>query len=176
MFPVGLGVGGVLELAGGKAVRRGRRQLARLGDGPLHTLGPLGQHQLGPVGRQQPPAFHAHGVGHGEDDPVAPGGGQGRQADAGVAAGRLDDDRLGRQLARSLGRVQHGKGDAVLDAARGVKALNFSKQSRLQTVSGGVAGEGDQGGVAHQLAYILIYSHGISSLSSDRPESLFQVG
>ena len=80
------------ELTRDKASRGLGRQLFCLGDGALHALGSFCQHDLGAVGFQDVPSFHAHGFRHGEDDPVAFGCGDGRQADAGVAGGGFNDD------------------------------------------------------------------------------------
>ena len=50
------------------------------------------RHDLGAEGFEQPAAFEPHAFGHGDDEFVAAGGAGEGQADAGVAAGRLDDD------------------------------------------------------------------------------------
>src|SRR5256885_1063299 len=47
------------------------------------------------------------------------------QADAGVAAGGLDDGAAGLQGAGLLGVLDHGQRDAVLDGAAGVAALGL---------------------------------------------------
>ena len=62
------------------------------------------QHDLGAERLEQPPALEAHALGHGHDQLVAAGRTGERQADAGVAAGRLDDHRVLVDLALALGR------------------------------------------------------------------------
>ena len=49
----------------------------------------------GAVGQEQRAALLAHGVGHREDQAIALDRGDQREADAGVAAGRLDDGAAG---------------------------------------------------------------------------------
>ena len=66
-------------------------QLLGLVDGAVHALLARRQHDLGAERLEQPAAFQAHGLGHGHDQLVAAGGAGEGQADAGVAAGRLDD-------------------------------------------------------------------------------------
>ena len=97
---VNLRVGRVLELLRHEGVRRILDQLLGLGDGALHALLGRRQHDLGPERLEQPPPFQAHALGHGHDQLVAARGTGERQADAGVAAGRLDDDRVLVDLAR----------------------------------------------------------------------------
>ena len=55
-------------------------------------LGPGVSTSLCSEGPQQHAALGAHGLGHGEDEPVAFDGGDKRQGNAGVAAGGLDKD------------------------------------------------------------------------------------
>ncbi len=61
-------------------------------DGSFHAFGPWRQDDLRAKGFQQVSAFDAHRVGHRQDQSVFANGGDERQADSGVAAGRLDDD------------------------------------------------------------------------------------
>ena len=63
-----------------------------LGDGPAHAALARRQHDLGPERLQQPAALQRHALGHGDHELVAAGGAGEGEADAGVAAGRLDDD------------------------------------------------------------------------------------
>ena len=91
---VGLGVGGVNELAGDEAAGDLPASSSALAMAPPHALGPLGEHQLRAIGLHQLAALHAHGFRHDDDHPIAPGGGHGCQADAGVAGGGLDDDAV----------------------------------------------------------------------------------
>gem|GEM_PF-4387851 len=123
---------GIDELAGDEAAGDLRRQLLGLGDGALHALGALGEHQLCAVGLQNVSAFHAHGLGHGQDDAVALRRGDGRQADAGVAGGGLNDDGIGIQQALFLRVLDHRFRDTVLDAAGGIEVFQFDKHRGLQ--------------------------------------------
>ena len=148
---MGLGVGGVHELAGHEAVGDLLGQLVGLGNGALHALGALGQHQLRAVGLHQLAALHAHGLRHHDDDPVAPGGGHRGQADAGVAGGRLNDDAALLQQALGLGVIDHGLGDTVLDAAGGVKVLQLGQHPGLQAELLLDMGQLQQGGLTDQL-------------------------
>ena len=128
------GVGGVHKLAGDEAVGNFLRQLIGLGDGTLHALGALGEHQFRAVGLHQLAALHAHGLGHHDDDAVAPGGGHRSQTDAGVAGGGLDDNGAGLQKALGLGIINHGLGDTVLHAAGGVEILQLAQDFGLQAL------------------------------------------
>ena len=84
-------VGRVVELLRHERVGDLAMQFLGLGDGAVHALLAGRQHDLGAEGLEQPAAFEAHGLGHGDDQLVAAGGTGEGQADAGVAAGRLDD-------------------------------------------------------------------------------------
>ena len=148
---MGLGVGGVDELAGHKAAGNLVGQLLGPGNGSLHALGALGEHQLRAVGLHQLAALHAHGLGHDDDHPIAPGGGHGGQADAGVAGGGLDDDAALMQQALGLGVVDHGPGDAVLHGSGGVQILQLRQNAGLQAVLLFQVGQLQQGGAADQL-------------------------
>ena len=165
---MGGGVGGVHKLAGDEAVGQLLGQLVGLGDGTLHALGALGQDQLCAVGLHQLAALDAHRLRHHDDDAVAAGGGDGSQADAGVAGGRLDDDGVGLQQALGLGVVQHGLGDPVLHGAGGIQVFQLGQDLGLQAVVLFNMGQLQQGGVADQLVsgsidlahdgFLLIYS------------------
>ena len=145
------GVGGVDELPRHKAVGDFLRQLVRLGDGALHALGAVGQHQFGTVGFHELAALDAHRFGHDDDDAVAARGGDACQTDAGVAGGRLNNDRAGLELARCLGVVDHGLGDAVLDGTGGVEVFQLGKDFCLQVFGLFDMGQFQQRGVADQL-------------------------
>ena len=104
----------------------------RFGDGAFHALAALGEHQLRAVGLEDIAALDAHGLGHGEDDAVALGGGDGRKADAGIAGGGLNDDGAGLQQALCLRILDHRLGDAVLDTAGGVQVFKLHQKPSLQ--------------------------------------------
>ena len=123
---VDLRVCGVVELLQDEAVGRLALQLLGLGDGALHAVRARRQNNLRAVGEQQNAALHAHRLRHGEDDAVSLDRGHKRQADAGVAAGGLDQHGFaGLDLAIALGGLDHGQADAVLHAAGRVAALQL---------------------------------------------------
>ena len=80
---------------------------------------------------QQAAALLAHCFGHREDDLVAPGRPDPGEADAGIAAGRLDDGRAGGEDPFLLGILDHRQRDAVLDASAGIEELQFDKNVGL---------------------------------------------
>ena len=151
-------VGGVVELLEDVAVGGLGVQLFGLGDGAFHAAGSGGEDDFGTEGEEQNAALGGHGVGHGEDDGVAfDGGGEG-EADAGVAAGGLDEGGdAGGDLAVALGGFDHGEADAVFDAGGGVVALQLEDDAGsgsggdvVELHEGRVADEvGDAGGDVH---------------------------
>ena len=54
-------------------------------------------------------------------------GAQHGEADAGVAAGGLDDGHAGVELSGRLGVANHAERDAVFDAAAGVERLELAQ-------------------------------------------------
>ena len=93
---------------------------------PFMPLGPGVSTISAPKASSSHAALEAHGLGHGEDELVALDRGDKGQGDAGVAAGRLDEDGLaGRDFAGLLGGIDHGEADAVLDARYGVLAFQL---------------------------------------------------
>ena len=155
--PVDGRVGGVVELLRDEVAAVGGGELLGLLDRAGHAFGAGGEDQVGPVGLEQQLALAAHGFGHHEGALVAAGGAHHRQADAGVAGGGLEDDGVGRDLAGGFGGVEHGYGDAVLDAVGRVEELQLEGDGgavgRSQTVKldeRSVADEfGDVAGDAH---------------------------
>ena len=100
-------------------------QLLRAGDRALHALF-LGRQVEGrAISEHQPAPLDAHALGHDQDQLVALDRGDHREADAGVAAGRLDDRAAGLELAAALGVLDHRQRDAVLDRAAGIGALGL---------------------------------------------------
>ena len=119
------GIVGVLELLRHEDARVfGRHPPDRL-DRALDALVVRRQHQLGPQRPDDLLAFLAHSLGHGDADAVAFQASDQGDADAGVAAGRFADDRLGRQASVAFGPFEHGQGHAVLDAPAGVEELRL---------------------------------------------------
>ena len=146
-------VGGVVELLQDVAVGRLGQDLIGLGDGALHAVGAGGEHDLRAEGQQQHAALQAHGLRHGEDQPVALDRGHKGQRDAGVAAGGLDEHGLaGLDLARLLGGIDHREADAVFHAADGVLAFQLDYDGGGQ--SGRYAIQPYQRGAANDFSYI----------------------
>ena len=93
--------------------------------------GGRGDHDLGAVRAQHRDLLLAHLVGHDEDAAVALERRGDREADAGVAGGRLDDRAARLELPVALGRLDHRHPDPVLDRAAGVEVLELCEQRRL---------------------------------------------
>ena len=127
-FIVCLRVRGIDKLPGDKAVRRLRGDLLGLGNGTLHALCTIGEDKLRAVGLHQLAALNAHGLGHDDDNAVAARGGNRGKADAGIAGGGLDDNRVALELAARLGVIKNGLGNAILDRACWVEIFKLCKQ------------------------------------------------
>ena len=84
-------------------------------------------------------------------DAVALGSCHGSQTDAGVAGGGLDDDGAGLELAGSLGVIDHGLGDTVLDGAGGVEVFQLCQKLGRKVCILLDMGQLQQRGVADQL-------------------------
>ena len=147
--PVDGRVGGVLELLGDERRRVVLGDLGRLGDGAAHAVGSGCEHELGAVGLEQGAPLDAHGLGHGEDQLDPAGRAHHRQGDAGVAAGRLDDHRVGADQAGLLGGVDHRDADPVLHGVGGVEVLELGGDLAVGAL--GEAVDPDQGRVADQV-------------------------
>jgi len=117
---VHLHVGRVVELHGDPRTRGLCVQLVGPGDGPLHPELARRQLELGAVSLHQPATLDRERLGHAQDQPVPLYGADQGQADARIARSRLDYDRPRPDDAAALGVVDHGQGDAVLDAAPGL--------------------------------------------------------
>jgi hypothetical protein len=128
---VHLGVGEIAELLRHVGVRDLVADLHRLLDRGGHALRGIGQHELRAERAQHRAPLRAHRLGHGQDDVVALHGRHERERDAGVAAGRLDDHGDARlDQAVALGGLDHREADPVLDAIRGVPALELRDDPR----------------------------------------------
>ena len=106
----------------------------RFGDRAFHAERSFGQHEFRAVGGEQFAPLDAHGVRHGEDQPVAFDRRHESEADTGIPAGRFDDQRSRRNLSRLFRRFDHADGDAVLDAAGRVEGFHFDQHFRIATV------------------------------------------
>ena len=90
-------------------------------DGSFHPFAPWGQDQFGPQVLQELAPLHAHRVGHGQDEAVALGGRTRRPGRCRCC--RWSAPRSGFRESRRpsrFGRLDHGRPDAVLDAAERV--------------------------------------------------------
>ena len=96
-------------------------------------------------------ALDAHGLGHDDDDAIAPCRRHGGKTDAGVAGRRLDDDGVGIEQSPAFGVVDHRLGNAVLDRAGGVEIFKLGKQARLQALFLFDVGQLQQRGLSDQL-------------------------
>ncbi len=141
---VNRGVGGIVELAEDVAVGGIGEDLIGLGDSALHAVGAGGEHDFRAEGAQQNAALGAHGLGHGEDKPVAFDGGDEGEGDAGIAAGGFNKDGFARgDFASPLGVFDHGIADAVFHAGEGILAFEFGHDGCGE--SGGYAVEPHEG-------------------------------
>ena len=153
-----------IEETGDEAVRNFRRQLVRLGNRALHALRAVAEHQLRAIRLHQLAALDAHRLRHHDDDAVAAGGGDGSQADAGVAGGRLDDDGVALQLAARLGVIKNGLGDTILDGACGVEVFELGEELSLELFSLFDVGQFEKRGLADQLVRRSVnLAHNVSS-------------
>ena len=101
---------------------------------------------LAPSMASKRPPFHRHGIGHGQNQLVSLGRRHEGQGDAGVAAGRLDDDGVLLEHAPPFGVLDHGHADAVLDAAQRIEKLALEQDGGLHARRDSI--EADQGRAA----------------------------
>src|SRR5581483_9416102 len=96
--------------------RRLLRDLVRLAQGFTEPFGARREDELRAEGLEKLSALDGKRIGHDQDAAIAFRRRDERQADAGVAAGRLDDDALARlDLAALLRVFDHRQRDAVFD-------------------------------------------------------------
>ena len=96
-----------------------------------HTHAALGrrrEHHLCAQEPHQPAALDAEAFGHRHDERVALLRTDHRQADAGVAAGCLDDGLTGFEFAGALGVLDHAERQTILDRTEWIECLNFDEQ------------------------------------------------
>ena len=145
------------ELGRDVGMRDGSSKLLCLGNSALHALGTVGQDNFCPVCLQKVAAFHGHGLRHGENSPVATGCRYAGQADAGIAAGRLDDDGILGELALGLSLLNHSLGDTVLDTACRVEIFQLYQDISLQAVCLDEVVGAEQRGTSDKFCYTVIY-------------------
>jgi hypothetical protein len=75
-----------------------------------------------------PAALGAEAFGHRDDERVTLLRTDHRQADAGVAAGCLDDGLPGSKFAGALGVLDHAKRQTILDRTERIECLNLDEQ------------------------------------------------
>ena len=152
-----LDVCGVLELLRNEIAAVALGHGPGLGDCTAHAFGAGGEDQFGTIGPQQQPAFAAHRLGHHEGTLVAARRAHHGEADAGIARGRLEDDRIGPDQAGLLGSVDHRGRDAVLDAVGGVE--EFELEGDGSEAVTGQAVEFHQRGIADECGDVLCDLH-----------------
>ena len=88
-----------------------------------------GQHHFRAHSFQVKDFFPAHLVGDDENEPVALGGCDQREAEAGVAGGRLDDRSAGFEPPFPFGGLDHRERRPVLDRTAGIGAFELEEQA-----------------------------------------------
>ncbi|OIQ71174.1 hypothetical protein GALL_472130 [mine drainage metagenome] len=159
--PVGLNVGGVVELPHQEVGRIARGQHLGLLHSALHAQAPGGEDQFGAIGLQQGSALLGHGVRHHQGGGITLGRGHEGQPHARVAAGGLDHRLAGLELAGLLGRLDDPQRQAVLDRAQGIEGLDLDPEvhtGRPQAV------DAHHRGAADGLQNALIFGHGVVPL------------
>ena len=159
----------VRELSNDERVGDLGRQLLGACDGAFHAQRAVGQHQLGAVGLHEVATLDGHRLGHGYDQAHAARGGDGGQADAGVARRRLDEHGVGVYLAGRQRVVDHRLSDAVLDGAGRIERLHLPHDDSVQVVVLLVVRQLHQRRAADQLRYAFVHGHDVPAFpSSDR--------
>ena len=125
---------GVNKLAGDEAVGDLLCKLIGLRDGALHALCTLGEHKLCAVCLHKLATLNAHGLGHYYDYAIASCRSYGCKTDAGIAAGRLNDNGVGVEKTLGLCVVDHCLCDPVLNGAGRVEVLKLCEYLGFQVV------------------------------------------
>ncbi|VTR64010.1 hypothetical protein DESC_120102 [Desulfosarcina cetonica] len=144
---VGLPVGRIVVLIGheiGVGIFAG--QAVDLLDGAVGTQVAGREQNIGPACAQDLLAFDAGRLAHGQQQRVALDRTDHRQADAGIAAGGLDNGLAGFEFSRTLAGFDHRQGRPVLDRAAGIEVLQFCQDAHLRV--GIEVADFHQGGVA----------------------------
>ena len=113
------------ELAGNEGIGDFFSQFVGFVDGAFHAGLAWCQDDFSAISGDEVAAFDGHGFRHGEDSAVTFGSCDGSQADAGVAAGRFDDDRAFFEDAFLFSVFNHGFGDTVFGRASRVESVEF---------------------------------------------------
>ena len=137
-------------------------QLVRLRDRALHAVLAGREHELRAVGRRELATLDRHRVGHREDELVALHRGDEREADAGVAARRLDERAARLQDAGLLRRLDHRERDAVLHGPARVEVLDLDDHLRGALVE---LADADERRIADQFGNVFVdVGHGVVSV------------
>ena len=107
-------VGRILELLRNEVTGVRCSQLLGLADCATHAVRARRQDQLGAVGLEQQAALAAHRLRHHEGAFDAARGADHGQADAGVAGGRFEHDRIRTDFSGGLRGIDHRGRDAIL--------------------------------------------------------------
>ena len=119
-------LGGVLKLLRHEILLAGSGDLLGMPHGPGHPLGRRCEHEFGTERLEHPSPLEAHALRHRHPQLVATGRTDIRQADPSVSTGGLDHDRVGADLAVSLGRVDHRAGDPVFHAPERIHVFDLA--------------------------------------------------
>ena len=109
-------------------------QFIRFSNRAFHAFRALGKHQLGAVSLHKLTAFHRHGLGHNDNNPVTSGRRHSRQTDSGVAGSRFDDNRAGLQFSGFLRLIEHRLGNTVFYRTARIKIFQFRKDFCFQMI------------------------------------------
>ena len=119
-----IGIGLVLELPRTEPAIGGR-QFVHLADHPRRAFRRRREHHLGAEEAHQAAPFDRKGFGHDDDERIALLRADHGEADAGIAAGRLDHRLAGFESAGLFGRLDDAECQPVLNGAKGVESLNL---------------------------------------------------
>ena len=148
-------VRGVYKLAGNEGMGNFLGQLLGSCDRAGHSLCAFGQNKLCTVCFQQISAFNTHGFRHRQNNAIAVRSRHRSQADTGVSAGRLNDDRLGIQQPLFLSVFDHRLGNSVLYTSGWIKIFQLTNHSCLQLVFLFIIGKFQKRGFSDQICQIL---------------------
>ena len=97
------------------------------GNRPAHAFGTGRKNQFRTVSGKKFPAFHTHGIRHGQDQFIALDRCRDCKPDPRVSAGGLDDDGILTQQPFFFGICDHGGGNAILGASRRIEIFQLGK-------------------------------------------------
>ena len=151
--PVRLRIDGIVELVRQEVfLRVFPGQAVDFFDGAVGAQVGGGEQEFGPHGLEDALALQGGGLRHGQQQAVALDGADQGQADAGVAAGGLDDGLIRGEFAGGFRGFDHGVGRPVLDGAPGVEI--FQLDVNLHLGIGVEPVEAHQGSAADQFQNI----------------------